>query len=118
MTENDAAARRQQEEREARTAEIRRLLDAPGGTEEVAKRFGKSALGSDEYRAAQRQRQAAQARRREAAESRAREAKRPPGADQPRTRQEMVDAQKRFAQSGAKPDSRSRDRTQSQTQSM
>ncbi|WP_411815827.1 hypothetical protein [Gordonia sp. SND2] len=53
MTENDTTAmrRRQQESREARTAEIRRLLDQ-GGPEEVARRYGKSALGGEEFKAA------------------------------------------------------------------
>lgn len=121
MTENDTAAqRRQREEREQRTAEIRRLLDQPGGQDEVAKQFGKAELSSAEYRTAQRQRQAAQARRREAAENRAREARRgaedvSSGADRPRTRQEMVDAQRKFERSGAKSAERSRDRAQSQS---
>ncbi len=120
MSENESAAqRRQQEEREARTAEMRRLLDQPHGSEEVAKKFGKSALASDEYKAAQRQRQAAQARRRDAAESRARDARQSTDvAGQPRTRQEMVAAQKQFAQSGTKTSERSRDRLRSQAQSM
>ncbi len=119
MTENDTAAqRRQQGEREARTSEIRRLLDQ-GGPDEVAKQFGKSSLSSDEYKAAQRQRQAAQARRRDAAESRARDARqqsvqKTEGAARPRTRQEMVDAQRKFERSGARAAERGRDRVQSQ----
>ncbi|GAC80848.1 hypothetical protein SAMN04488550_0590 [Gordonia malaquae] len=118
MTETDTAAqRRQQEEREQRTADIRRLLDQ-GGSEEVAKKYGKSELASSEYKAAQRQRQAAQARRREAAEARARDGRERDQGQKPRTRQEMVDAQRSFERSGAKAQGRGRERVQSQGQAM
>lgn len=117
-TDKDVAARRLQEERERRVAEIRQALDK-GGSDEVSKRLGKSALGSDEFKVAQRQRQAAQARRREAAEERARQSKQQTqrsGQGPMRTRQEMVDAQKKFVQSSRSPE-RARERVQQQSQS-
>lgn len=101
-----AAERRQREEREARTAEIRQMLEQPDGQEEAAKRFGKNILASTEYKAAQRQRKAAQAQRREAAETRAQETQHGAvrqKAQQPGrtpTRQEMLAAQKSFQQTG------------------
>ncbi|MBS4103092.1 hypothetical protein [Tsukamurella paurometabola] len=76
MTESTESTKRQEAVDAERVAEIRRLLEQPGGQDEVSKRFGKSALSSDEYKVAQRQRQEAQARRREAAEARQREASR------------------------------------------
>ena len=115
----DAAERRQQEEREARTAEIRRMLEQPGGQDEVAKQFGKNVLASPEFRAAQRQRNAAQAQRREAAEARARDAgQKVPQPGRTPTRQEMVAAQKSFQQTGQTAADLGRQRKQIQTQSM
>lgn len=123
MTGEDAAERRQQEEREARTAEIRRMLEQPGGQEEVAKKFGKNVLATDEFKAAQRQRKVAQAERRAAAEARAQKAQQGAArqkAQQPGrtpTRQDMVAAQKSFQQSGRAADL-GRQRKHVQTQSM
>lgn len=123
MTGEDAAERRQQEEREARTAEIRRMLEQPGGQDEVTKAFGKNVLASSEFKAAQRQRKAATAQRREAAEARARDAgqgsarQKAPQPGRTPTRQEMRAAQKSFQQTQAAADL-GRQRKHVQSQSM
>ena len=56
-----------------RVEQIRRLLDAEGEAA-VQHRFGEEELNSEEFRAAQRQRQQARARHQAAAEKRVREA--------------------------------------------
>ncbi|MFJ7619816.1 hypothetical protein ACIQYZ_13545 [Rhodococcus erythropolis] len=68
------AERRLEQVDAERVAEIRRMLEQPGGSDEVAKKFGKAELATDEFKTARRQRQEAQTRRREAAEAREREA--------------------------------------------
>lgn len=129
MAEDQSALEvRQREERIRKIAQIKQMLDQPGGgSDEVAKKLGKSALGSDEYKIAQRQRQAAQVRRREAAEARARDARQRQSAAQTaaavpqRTRQEMVNAQKGFAQRPAEKaaeQAKIQARARSQAQSM
>lgn len=59
-----------------RVANMRALLNEPGGEAEIARRYGEQAVNSDEFAAAKRQQQATTARQREAREAREAQAQR------------------------------------------
>lgn len=129
------AERRLEQVDSEKVAAIKQMLDQPGGQDEVAKRFGKSELTSEEFATARRQQAEARARRREAAEKREQDARQErsqvvrtaeKGAqratDPAQVRDRLKEGQKNLRkaeqQSRARSQARADDKVQSQSQSM
>lgn len=102
------AERRAEEVDRDKAAEIRRMLEQPGGEDEVARRFGKAELSSDEFRAAQRQLREARTRRRESAEARHREVAGQRAQARAREKSAQSDGQTRSGRPGDAVDLRAR----------